>query len=454
MTTLGLVASAKAHGQTFQPIRTNDYNIDVFTGSTFSSGRVIGLAGAYAPLASGIDGVPWNTSSYATRELWDTSWFGWELSLGLVLPGAYNGTDLDNNGDRTANYNSLLFLSGGLRFQFGNLGLGVLQRVQTFSLSVNGSIADVSLQLTNVGLGHAFLDGQLVVGAGFRVATFDIDQRSGAQLVEFSGLGAEAGVMLGLDGKPWRLGASVRTPVSSPITNDSSTTLNADGQRVAGNFILPTEVHVPWELETGFAFQFGARPLNRRWINPHNVEADARRQLERRRQERIARVPEERRDARFWQRERARYTGEEAMLLRRLEARELARSKEARLLSREYVLVSADLLLTGASPNAIGLEAFLAQHQQRAGAGVSPTFRLGAETEPWPNRFKIRVGTYIEPSRFAESTFRGHATFGFDLRLFDWTLFGILDEFSVRISGSADIAPRYLDWGIAIGFWH
>jgi hypothetical protein len=450
----GSAATSQAHAQTFQPIRRNDFNIDVFTGPTFASGRLVGMAGAYAPIATGIDGVAWNTSAYATRELWETSWFGWELSLGLVFPGAFSGDDLDNNGDSSIPYNSLIFLSGGLRFQFGDFGIGVLQRAQGFSVVVDGTVSDVSLNLTNLGIGHAFFDGQLVLGAGLRVATFDISQQTGATLVEFTGAGFETGVMLGLDGLPWRMGASVRTSVSSRITEGASVDLNSEGQRVVGSFILPNEVHLPWEVEFGFAYQFGSRPLNRRWINPHEVEAEERAALRRRQGARLSRVPLERRDEHFWQRERARRVGEEAMLQRRLNALQLTHEKEMRLLSREYVLLSADILLSGVSPNAIGLEAFLSQQRQGAGETVSPTLRIGAETEPWPNRLKLRLGSYLEPSRFDESGFRMHATFGLDVRLFDWTLFGMLDEFSVRVTASADIAPRYNDWGIAIGFWH
>lgn len=451
-----LIASfeASAAAQSFEPIRRNDYNIDVFNGPTLGSGRLVGMGGAYAPLSMGIDGVPWNTAAYATRELWETSWFGWELSAGLVFPGAFNGDDLDNNGDSSVGYNSSIFGSVGLRFQFGSFGFGLLERLQSYTVSVVGRTADVSLNLANVGAGYALLDGQLVLGAGLRVATFDIAESGGATLVEFTGTGVEGGVLLGLHGKPWRMGVSARSSVNSTSPYGSSAFVNADGQRVAGDFVLPSEVHVPWELELGFAYQFGNRPLNRRFINPRDAADRALEDLEARQRARVARTPQDQRNSRFWTRERARRSAERVMLLRRVHADELGRGKDARNLSRDYILVTADLLLTGGSPNSIGLEAFLSQHRQIAGAHLTPTVRVGAEMEPWPNRFKVRAGAYLEPSRFAEASARMHGTFGFDLRLFDTTLFGLLDEFSVRLTASADIAPRYNDWGIAIGFWH
>lgn len=448
------VASNVAAAQSFQPIRRNDYNIDVFNGPTLGSGRLVGMGGAYAPLSMGIDGVPWNTAAYATRELWETSWFGWELSAGLVFPGAFNGDDLDNNGDSSVGYNSSIFASAGLRFQFGNFGFGLLERVQSYTVSVAGHVADVSLNLANVGAGYGFLDGQLVLGTGIRVATFDIAEAGGAQLVEFAGTGVEAGVLLGLHDRPWRVGLSARSAVNSTSPYGDSTIVNADGQRVAGDFVLPGEVHVPWELELGFAYQIGDRPLNRRFVNPREEASHAVEELEREHRARVARTPPAQRDSRFWTRERARQGAERVMLLRRVHAEELGRAKAARNLSRDYILLTADLLLTGGSPNAVGLEAFLSQHRQIAGAHLSPTVRLGAEMEPWANRLKIRAGAYVEPSRFAEASARMHGTFGFDLRLFDSSLFGLLDEFSVRLTASADIAPRYNDWGVAIGFWH
>jgi hypothetical protein len=60
---------------------------------------------------------------------------------------------------------------------------------------------------------------------------------------------------------------------------------------------------------------------------------------------------------------------------------------------------------------------------------------------------KVRGGTYLEPSRFSGSYYRPHATTGFDVRLFDvW-------RWSVRGTCTADLAPRYFNWGIAFGLW-
>jgi hypothetical protein len=77
------------------------------------------------------------------------------------------------------------------------------------------------------------------------------------------------------------------------------------------------------------------------------------------------------------------------------------------------------------------------------------------ETEILPDWFKLRVGTYGEPTRFATSSTRIHGTVGFDVKVFPWTAFGLYDEDTEwRITTCLDAAPRYLGWGVSIGVWH
>jgi hypothetical protein len=76
------------------------------------------------------------------------------------------------------------------------------------------------------------------------------------------------------------------------------------------------------------------------------------------------------------------------------------------------------------------------------------------ESEPIPNLIRGRTGVYFEPSRFDNGKIRQHFTFGGDLRLFSWDLFGIIPDTTWRLSGFFDIAPRYQNFGFAIGPWH
>ena len=47
-----------------------------------------------------------------------------------------------------------------------------------------------------------------------------------------------------------------------------------------------------------------------------------------------------------------------------------------------------------------------------------------------------------------------HATAGFDLHVFDWSVFGLFDETAWSTTMVADVARRDVDWGIGIGVWH
>lgn len=84
---------------------------------------------------------------------------------------------------------------------------------------------------------------------------------------------------------------------------------------------------------------------------------------------------------------------------------------------------------------------------------VSP--RLGFETEVWPTRVKLRAGTYIEPTRFAESTLRVHGTFGFDVSVLKWNVFGLWpDDYRWQVSFSLDFARAYGAFSFGIGGWY
>jgi len=140
----------------------------------------------------------------------------------------------------------------------------------------------------------------------------------------------------------------------------------------------------------------------------------------------------------------------------RSEVRRLQREREEALqhAPRRYLLISADLVLTGAVDDAIGIEAVVRQQEQASGADLSLTPRLGLESEVWHDRLRLRAGTALEPSRFRSGSPRPHGTFGLDVRLFYTTLFDLLSRFGVRASGVIDVAPRYLQFAVSLGIWH
>ena len=95
----------------------------------------------------------------------------------------------------------------------------------------------------------------------------------------------------------------------------------------------------------------------------------------------------------------------------------------------------------------------------RAGRLTTFSPRLGLETEVYPSYVRARVGSYIEPTRFGSEpdakAFRQHATFGADVYLFRWTVFGLFEDGTAwRATVAFDLAPRYQSYGLSIGNWH
>jgi hypothetical protein len=471
-----LLSASAAQAQSGEPITNCDAQLDLVTGPVLGSGRVVGLGGAYTALAAGIEGAAKTPASYATRTPWDDDWFEWNGTIDL-MPSTIRNSDFDNNGQRGVTYGDMLFTNIGLGFQFGAFGIGAVINAQSYGIREKN--VDLSLVMQNYGAGYMFADGQFVVGVGLRAAQLNMTARgSGTQLVDSIGLGPEAGALLQPAGRPWRLGAAARLAARSNALSDC----------VAAGLFLPRNVYSPWEIQVGFAYQLGTRPLNRRWVNPHD-EANglraamfarrverARAQLARERlrrrmsmsSERLPpRVPElepdatvrrstadQPSDATWWREERTIRSDEERELEIRIRERERERKREIRALSRRYLLFSGEVVLLGAAENGVGLEAFLAQRKQESGRNLSLGLRLGIEGEPIADWVQLRTGTYFEPSRFAGVGYRAHGTLGVDVRVLSWNLFGLLDEFTVRLGASADVAERYLNASLGIGLWH
>jgi hypothetical protein len=126
-----------------------------------------------------------------------------------------------------------------------------------------------------------------------------------------------------------------------------------------------------------------------------------------------------------------------------------------RRMARRYLLIAAALHADGAVADSVGIESFLQGYVDRSGEHVTLSPRLGLETELIPDWLVVRGGSYLEPSRFREGSPRLHGTFGFDAKLFRWTVFGLFEKFTEWQAGAAiDVARDYLGWAVSIGVWH
>jgi hypothetical protein len=114
--------------------------------------------------------------------------------------------------------------------------------------------------------------------------------------------------------------------------------------------------------------------------------------------------------------------------------------------------VAFDLGITGPLGNGYGMEAFAAKQLQASGRNPTLTPRLGVEAEVIRGWLRLWAGSYLEPSRFAETSARWHGTAGVQGRLFAFRLFG--QERRVSLSLAGDFASRYKNGGASVGFWN
>jgi hypothetical protein len=461
------VASAQTRGA---PLAPRGFNIDLVTGPVVGPNSTMALGGAYTALGFGIDAAALTPVAYPARTLWDTSWFELDVTAGYT-PGAFQTTDFDNNGRAGVTFRDYYFLSGGAKFNFGELGVGSLVRVQNYRL---GARAGLNLITANYGAGYAFLEGQLLVAGSGRTLLVDLDPLTeGGTEAHYGASGPELGVVLALADQPYRLGFAARTQVEATESHKTGT---------VNGLILPAHVILPAELQVGIAYQFGPRPLNRRWQNPHDVARELRKRMLERRQARLeSQLARERTEARllhsadtapplwaaegyeaweqphdpeFWAEELVRRPAEELELEKQIDQAELDYTRMVRTLSRRYLMLSLDVLMITQIQGGIGFESFLSQMREASGKSMTVGVRFGAEGEPIENRLKLRVGTYLEPSRFETGTPRIHATFGSDVKLFSWNVFGILPPVDLRIGAAVDVAVRYVNYGFSVGVWH
>jgi hypothetical protein len=479
--------------QTPPKLANNNYAIELFQGPLLAPIHVTGVAGAYIASAEGTEGAAVNSASPAVRDPYSTSWFDYDLAVGVSFPGAFTNTDFDNHGSCSAlgnTANNFADLTLGGQFQFGALGLSatgdllqyqVSQGTQAASQSPFSAFSSGSTALTvQIGrwkvLGaYALLDGQLIVGGGARIITMQMLQSGTGTVLTMTGLGPEVGALLMPTGHRWRVGATARAPVSGGALGSENVTVASGGVREvtpAGSptpLVLPSSLTQPWELEVGMALQLGPRPINPGWDNPHDQEAELRGEIARDRDKRALRDATDLAVAPASERERLRIElAAQEKALRAIEdehmSEESARLRTVRKARyqnwpREKILLLASVLMTGPSQNALSVEGFFDQAVVPAGQSVTYTPRLGLEGEPLENRMLLRTGTYIEPSRYSASpysdgTARQHFTFGADIHLFPLTFWGLLPDADWKLGLVVDLAPRYQNVGFGIGNWH
>ncbi len=455
----------------------NSYAVEVFQGPVLAPSRTLGLGGAYAGLAEGVDGTASNVAAPAVRVPFSSHHVDYDLTASVSLPGSFATTDFENRGPlpRIADATNFVYGNAGLMLQVGPFGAAFTIDATSYTLTSpsntntaapTGPTLDARILRAHAIVGWAFYKHQLIVGVGVQGATMNL-ATGGLPLAPPSGIGAEAGMLLKLDDEPWRLGISARTPVACGV--GSGVAPGPDGiRRVSspqgGEYILPNSAVVPAQITAGIAVQLGPRPLNPRWIDPRDQIEPLRERIDGVRAERkqrddleLAAMPQgperTKRQRELDATEHAIRRVEDA----RIDAEEhkLAAERDARYQNwpRPKVLVVLDAVVTAPVDNAVAISSFLGQKKELYGGWWTVSPRFGIEGEPIIDRFRFRFGGYLEPSLFDGGSARQHFTFGGDIKLFRWDFFGILAPTVWQISFATDLAPRYTNWGLSLGVW-
>lgn len=467
-----------------QPIETSQYTIDLHQGPVLAGSRILGLAGAYAPIAEGVAGYSYNPASVAVRVPWSVEWFDWDVDGGFTLPASVTDFDFDNNGDQGYSNSAAFFVNGGFGLQFGDFGIGLHVDWQRYQLEsqLDDDAIFVNVVRPMIVTGYSFLDGELVTGLGFSFPNVTINQEGGGAertIAAVQGGSLHVGALWAPAYLPIRIGASTRLSAPASWTPDSvpdciePECVEQDGDFISAGYYLPRTISLPTEVHAGIAIQL-FRPFNVPYRNPHDqslhrerVAADIERERRARqaahwellgqaRVKGLSRGATEQLQQQFEAQEEALEEGETDRLAEAAEQDRQLRLMWYRGLDREKLLISAGMTLTTITTDGVGLESFLSQTVERSGELVTVQPRLGVEGEVVPGYLVVRSGGYLEPSRFAAGHSRLHGTAGLDVRIpIEWSVFGLLDDDATfRVSGAVDGSVRYFGWGVGAGLWH
>lgn len=399
-----LLLAKEARAAELQPIRSNDYNLELVFSPVLASGRETALAGAGVAIASGVDGATVSAASPAVRDPKQRGWFEWDVGASISLPGALRTDgDVFNAGERGVRLGGLstqgwVHASLGLNLQFGAFGVTHSTQADSFAIQRPEGSLLINFARHSELVAHSFERGQLVIGAGIRImsATVDVSVANNTkQLLSLLGAAPEVGASWMPDGKPYRLSATLRAPINVSVELGE----RESGVAIADSLALPSGIRQPWELDFGVAYQLGPRPLNVAWDNPHD--------------------------------------GPQAP------AKEYPRQRATLLLSMRVL---------GANQGAVSLLGFAEQVKDGSSA-VTFAPHFGLETEPWPNAVKIRTGAYLEPARLVGSNTRPHWTSGLEVRIAHLDPFSFVKGFDLGFQAYLDAAPRYTNIGGFFTIW-
>src|SRR5690606_11709824 len=163
-------------GNEGEPIDTSNFTLDLHQGPVLAGSRVVGLGGAYVPIAEGVAGYAFNPAAVALRVPWSTDYLDWDDDGGFTLPSSVTQFDFDNNGDDGFSNDTALFLTAGLGLQAGPGGVGANVDWQLYKVGAGDEALNVNIWRPVLLGGYSLLDGELVIGLGVGLIVVDIDR--------------------------------------------------------------------------------------------------------------------------------------------------------------------------------------------------------------------------------------------------------------------------------------
>ncbi len=419
---------------------------DNFRGAVVGDARQIGLGGAYSALVQGARGIAANPAAAALRLAHDIESVGWDVGVDASL-GAAQGI----RSGAALKQSPLRLGSVAAALQFDHAGVGFV--AEGHQQALREGAPDAGLEPTSftgrfgvihAAVGFGFAQGQLVLAGGPRLGGVSFGP-SNASRASVTTLGYELGALWAPRGRNLRFAFVGRSELQRkrPYERDEPW--------------LSEQLRLPWELALGAAFQSGARPLNHRSQTVEDYLAPLRSELQ---QRALARQSALERSASLSSHQRAQLRAQslrdEALwLAAKAEARRILLTR-LRTMPRRYVLFSAELRLIGPLHGG-GLPGASRPAQGEPEIASRPALspHVAMESELWPDWLRVRTGAYLEPAVRQERTPRLHATWGADIKLFQWDAFGWLESGTGwRCSLALDRAYGYINTAAGIGFWH
>jgi hypothetical protein len=384
-----ILVPAGARAQiSFPPITSRNFNIDLFEQPALGSPRLIAMSGAIDAIAEGAAGLYTNPASAAVRPETRIDKFAWSVYFNTYVSA--NGQDSNNNGQVVTSVHRSLLAATGLLLQYAQWGLSIDGGYTAHEIAADaGGGLGVRSLIGHIGLARTFLDQSISVGIGVRVGGPNVYTLDASHQTLFTRIGASPD-----GGVVWLpKGRDFRLAASGGLPFSTSPVqfhCDPNNPNTCDGYTLPNDAIVPWDATFGGAWRFGPTPWNER------IDGDYR--------------------------------------------------------DERQLTVALEVALIGAVDNGYGMEAFAAKELQVSGRNISPTPRLGLESEVIRGWLRLRAGSYLEASRFPETSARLHGTAGFEARVFAFRLGG--HERRVSISAASDLAARYKNLALSVGFWN